>query len=224
MRKIKLLVDTHVFDKGFQGTTSFIEGVYNELAKEEALEIYLAAHNIEKLKEHFIDGRFHFIQLKTTNRYQRLLFEFPSIIKKHRIDYAHFQYIVPPVKSCRYIVTIHDMLFRDFPAEFPSAYRFQKNLLFKRAAREADILTTVSNYSARSLEQHYGIPKNKVILTPNAVPARFFEDHNKLNSQRVILSEYGIENFLLYVARIEPRKNHELLIRAFRDLNVEDHR
>ena len=222
MKKIKLLVDAHVFDAGFQGTTCFIEGLYNELVKEEVLEIYLAAHNIEKLKEHFSDGRFHFIQLKTTNRYRRLLLEFPSVIKKHKIDYAHFQYIVPPVKSCCYIVTIHDLLFRDFPDEFPSAYRFQKDLFFKRAARKADILTTVSNYSAQSLEYHYGIPKEQVILTPNAVPAMFFEDHDKLNSQSFIRSEYGIENFLLYVARIEPRKNHDLLIRAFRDLNLND--
>ena len=118
MKRIKLLVDAHVFDKGFQGTTSFIEGVYQELVKKENLEIYLAAYDIENLRQYFSDPRFHFIPLKSKSRYQRLLFEFPSIIRRHQIDYAHFQYIVPPIKHCRYIVTIHDLLFKDFLENF----------------------------------------------------------------------------------------------------------
>ena len=65
MKRIKLLVDAHVFDKGFQGTTSFIEGVYQELVKKENLEIYLAAYDIENLKQYFSDPRFQFIPLKS---------------------------------------------------------------------------------------------------------------------------------------------------------------
>ena len=218
MKRIKLLVDAHVFDKGFQGTTSFIEGVYQELVKKENLEIYLAAYDIENLKQYFSDPRFQFIPLKSKNRYQRLLFEFPSIIKRHQIDYAHFQYIVPPIKHCRYIVTIHDLLFKDFPENFSPAYRLQKDFLFKGAVRKADILTTVSNYSASSLERHYKVAREKILITPNAVPSLFFRHVDKAQSRSMIWDEHKITNFILYVARIEPRKNHELLIRAFRDL------
>jgi len=222
MKKIRLLADAHVFDNGFQGTTSFIRGLYNELVKNEELEIFLAARDIQGLKQYFKDERFRFIALNSAGRFHRLLFELPSIIRKHEIDFAHFQYIVPPIKRCRYIVTIHDLLFKDFPGEFPYAYRQQKDFLFKRAARKADILTTVSSYSAKAIERHYRIPANKIIKTPNAVDPEFFELHDKSESKSYIRSRYGIENFLLYVSRLEPRKNHELLIRSFHELRLNE--
>jgi glycosyltransferase involved in cell wall biosynthesis len=188
----------------------------------QGLEIFLAAQDIEGLKEHFDSERFRFVPLTSRNRFQRLLFEFPSIIKKHGIDLAHFQYVAPPIKRCRYIVTIHDLLFKDFPYEFPSTWRQQKELLFRRAARQADILTTVSSYSAHAIERHFGIDKKMIVMTPNAVDDEFFQDHGKDESKDYISAKYGVNDFVLYVARVEPRKNHELLISAFNELRLHE--
>jgi hypothetical protein len=192
MKKIRLLVDAHVFDNGFQGTTSFILGLYNELVQHEELEIFLAAHDIEGLKSKFPNPQFQFVALNSASRFQRLLFEFPRIIKSLGIDFAHFQYIVPPIKRCRYIVTIHDLLFKDFPGEFPLAYRWQKNFLFRKAAARADILTTVSDYSANVIEKYYRYRKQNIIMTPNAVSEEFFKERVKQDSVKYINKKYFI--------------------------------
>ena len=63
------------------------------------------------------------------NRIIRLLFEYPIIILNKRIHLAHFQYIVPPIKFCKYVNTIHDILFCDNTGFFPWKYRV-KNFTF----------------------------------------------------------------------------------------------
>lgn len=51
MNKIKIFVDAHVFDSSYQGTTTYIKGIYSEIVKDSAFEITLAAYNIENLKK-----------------------------------------------------------------------------------------------------------------------------------------------------------------------------
>ena len=91
----------------------------------------------------------------------------------HNIDYAHFQYVIPPIKKCKYIVTIHDVLFLDFPQYFPFLYRLKNNLLFKYSAKKSDIVLTVSQYSKERIEMHFNI--NDVKIIPNAVDLTYFE-------------------------------------------------
>ena len=99
MKKIRLLIDAHVFDGEFQGSRTFIENIYKRLIEfySAGIEFYFAAYNTGTLKSVFGEAEnIFFIQLKSTNKYSRLLLEFPSIIKSHNIDYAHFQYVAPP--------------------------------------------------------------------------------------------------------------------------------
>src|ERR1043165_2921821 len=108
---IKLFVDAHVFDGVYQGTTTYIKGLYSSLVKDENFEITLAANDLNNLKKHFPDNRFRYVPLTSKSKLKRLGFDIPAIIAKGRFDFAHFQYICPPIKKCRYINTIHDLLF-----------------------------------------------------------------------------------------------------------------
>ena len=149
-RRIRLLIDAHVFDGEFQGSRTFIEHIYSNLIRNysDQFEFFLVAQNTQILKETFgKNENVHFVKLASHNRYNRLLFEYPKIIKNYQIDYAHFQYVAPPIKVCKHIVTTHDVLFERFPEYFPFSYRLSKHYLFSYSARKADILTTVSKYS-----------------------------------------------------------------------------
>ena len=117
---IKIFLDAHVFDGEFQGSRTFIKELYNILLQKKDLEFYIAAYDLENLKRYFPKAEnIFFIKLKKRSSILRLLIEIPQLIKKHGISYAHFQYMVPPVKNCRFIVTTHDVLFNEFPKEFP---------------------------------------------------------------------------------------------------------
>ena len=221
MRRVKILVDAHVFDGGYQGTRTFIKGIYSELLKKLNFDFYFAAADIENLKNEFgVAENIFFIKLKSNSGFARLLFEFPQLINKYKIDFAHFQYIAPIQKKCKFIVTTHDLLFNEFPQEFTKAYRIKKNLFFKFSAKRADILTTVSAYSKDSIKRHFGILDKEIFILPNGVSPVYFQEHDKALSKNFIKTKYGIDKFILYVSRFEPRKNHEVLLRAFLHLKL----
>jgi glycosyltransferase involved in cell wall biosynthesis len=219
MKNRKIFVDCHIFDKGFQGTRTYIQGLYLELIKDKYKHFYFASSNNDILKNTFgIQDNITFLKYHFNNPVVRLLFEIPYMIFKNKIDFAHFQYRVPPIKLCKYIVTIHDVLFEDFPKDFPKATRIQNFITYKYSAKISDILFTVSEYSKHQIEKHLRV-KN-VIFMPNGVDAVFFEDYDKKEVQKMVFNEFGLQNYLIYVSRWEPRKNHHLVLKSFINLKL----
>lgn len=213
---MKILVDCHCFDFNIsQGITTYIQGLYQNLPSLcQDIEFYFVASKVDKIKSIFGNGNnIHYIPLSSKNRIYRLLFEIPAIIKKNKIDIAHFQYVSPLIKNCKTIVTLHDILFVDYPQYFPFSYRFFKGYTFKLSAQRADLLCTVSDYSRKQISKHYGINPNKIVITPNAVSEDFYSIEG--NKPKKFPKKY-----LLYVSRIEPRKNHIAIVKAFERLNL----
>lgn len=210
----KLLVDCHVFDGSFQGTTTYLKGLYSEFILDKSIRFFLASNDSTSLERIFgLHENVTYIQYKYTNKYLRLLLDIPSIIKKNKIDFAHFQYIVPPIKYCKYIVTIHDILFIDYPQFFPLSYRLRNKFLFKWSAEYSDIVLSVSEYSKNKIQQYFKI--ENVVVTPNAVDPIYFEFYNKQSIKKEILKQHGFQDYWIYVSRWEPRKNHLSLLKVF---------
>jgi glycosyltransferase involved in cell wall biosynthesis len=216
-----IFADAHVFDDEFQGTRTFIKGIYSELARKDDLRLFLAANNIENLKANFpFQKNIVFIQYKSRSAFRRLAYEIPSIIRKHQIEFAHFQYITPPVKNCRFIVTTHDVIFNEYPEEFSRSYRLRKNFLYRISALRSDLLTTVSDYSRRSIQKYLHIRSKSIHITANGVDEKYFKTYDREASQQYIREKFGIEKFTLTVGRIEPRKNQILLLNAWIQLRL----
>jgi len=214
MKTINIFVDCHVFDGNFQGTTTYLKGLYSELIKEKNNHYFLGAINTEFLETIFgIHDNVTYVAYKTKNKFYRLLLDIPRIIKENKIDFAYFQYVVPPIKTCKYIVTIHDVLFLDFPEYFPLLYRIKNKFLFETSAKRSDIVLTVSNFSKQQIQKHFGI--KKVMVTPNAVDPVYFEAYDKNLVKEKVKEKFKSENYFLFVSRWEPRKNHDRLLKGF---------
>lgn len=218
---LRIFVDAHVFDERYQGTRTYIRELYSLLALEPGLEIFLGARDPENLKKEFPElPNVHFIKLAASSSWGRLLYDIPRVIRKHNIQYAHFQYIVPFFKHCRQIVTIHDVIFNEYPQEFSWKYRWSRNLFFKLAALRSELVTTVSAYSRKSIARYLKLPESQIGIVPNGVDKRFFAPYNKEASSDYLQHKFGLGNFLLYVSRIEPRKNHLALLKAYLELKL----
>jgi glycosyltransferase involved in cell wall biosynthesis len=216
MTRLRIFVDCHVFDGSFQGTTTYIKGIYKELVKDSSIQFYLGANDISHVRQVFGDQpNIKYLTYARKNKFYRLLWDIPRLLKRHKIDIAHFQYIVPPVKPCIYITTIHDVLFLDYPHLFPATYKLRNNFLFKWSARRADVVLTVSSYSQERIRAHFGI--DDVFVTPNAVDPLFFEPFSKKELQERVLQKFGLGQYWLYVSRWEPRKNHHAILKVFID-------
>lgn len=91
----------------------------------------------------------------------------------------------------------------------------KNKLLFKRSAKRADLLLTVSPFSRDEIARHFGISEGAIYITPNGVtlPDSNIEMPNVKN-------KFGLDRFIMTVGRIEPRKNHQVLLRAYVELKL----
>lgn len=211
---IKIFVDCHVFDGNFQGTTTYLKGMYLEMIQDNTFEFFFAASNIDNLKTIFGTAEnVFYLPYKSHNKFYRLLFDIPNLIKANNIDFAHFQYVVPPIKNCKFINTIHDVLFLDYPQYFPLSYQIKNKFLFKWSAKKSDVNLTVSEFSKQKIKQHFNI--NTIHLTPNAVDPLYFEAYDKTEYKNQIKQKYQLDKYWLYISRWEPRKNHDTLLKVF---------
>lgn len=210
--KIRLFVDAHIFDGIPQGTVTFLSGIYSELIKDQRFRLYVGSAD-KSLAEKFLGGTdFVHISYKKESKFRRLLYTIPQILTANQIDYAHFQYISPIQKRCKYIVTTHDLLFLEFPWSFPLSYRIKNSFLFYISAKRADLITTVSQYSRESINKYFRIPLRRITLIPNGV---------KKNPEKPEpIDQLTGKKFLLYISRIEPRKNQALLIKVWKELDL----
>ncbi len=217
---MKILIDAHVFDGTFHGSRTYLKGIYQEMIHlKKDWQFFLASNNISKLESEFGSSKnIHYVKLESKNKYIRLLIELPFLIYRHKIDYSHFQYITPLIKVGKYIVTTHDILFEEkrFQPFFTNKYRKVNGFLFKISAKRADVLVTVSDYSKEKINEIYNIKKENIHITPNAIS----EDIQGEIKSDYIKKQYGCDKYMLYVSRIEPRKNHISILKAYIKLKL----
>jgi len=221
---MKLLVDCHCFDYPLpQGINTYIRGLYTALIpKAKDITFYLCAADVENLRSVFGNhANIVYVTIPHSGSLKRLFLNYPKIIKKYGIDWAHFQYTAPFFKPCKIIVTLHDILFKDYPEYFPLSYRITKGLLFKYSAKCADILLTVSEYSKKSISRNFKIPINEIFVTNNAVDD-VYSDISLESAKHYVEKNFKLGKYILYVSRIEPRKNQAGLIKAFQETGLSE--
>lgn len=206
-----------MFDHGFEGSASFIQGVYMELVKEYPgqYKVYLGCSHPERVLSSFAHHPdFEAVTYRTVNRYRRLLFDIPRITRQLKPDVAHFQYFTPLEKNCPWHVTIHDVLFNDFPEYFPRNYARIRNILFPISARRADLLSTVSQYSRGRLAHWYGCKSENITIIPNGTSKLEVEGLVPVTEavSQVLSNPAG---YILCISRFEPRKNQAKLLEAY---------
>jgi glycosyltransferase involved in cell wall biosynthesis len=225
MKKTRVLVDGHVFDGEYQGTRTYLKEIYRLLIAKhyQEIEFFITSYNPNNVLEDLegLEGKYNLIVLKLPLRMLRLQLEIPYWLWKLDIKVSHYQYIVPFLKKGLFVVTIHDILFNDFPQYFTAKYRILRNLLFGYATKVSDYVVTVSQYSALQIANRYSVSKNKILITPNGASEIFYNAPPKKTSIQYIQLKYGFQNYILYVSRIEPRKNQKLMLHIWEQLHRE---
>ncbi len=222
IKQTKVFIEGHTLDKGNEGASTYLMNIYSIIIKQNKEYIfYIGSNNPKKISLLF--GKFNnvkIIKYKFQNSFLRTFIDVPNIIKKNKINFAHFNYLIPFIKNknCKYFVTTHDILFEDFPEYFPFKYRIIRSFFFKLSVKMADQVFTVSKYSKKRIASLYKISSNNICITSNAVSKDFIEFNKSKNfSKKYISNKYGVNNFILYVSRIEKRKNQSLLLEQFLD-------
>jgi len=212
-------IDAHHLNGKPQGSRTYLLGLIKELARlttDDRLLVY--SFNPSQTRE-LVDAPniVHRRVFPETARL-RLPIVVPLLELVDRVDAFHSQYICPPVSLVPEVVSIHDILFETHPDLFRGAFSQRSTWLIRRSAHRARYVVTVSEYSRRALLEHYNLPEEKVVVTPDAVDPDLFRslDPDQAPELEEVKARYQLEApFVLSIGRLEPRKNLERLIRAF---------
>ncbi len=115
---------------------------------------------------------------------------------------------------CKYVVTIHDLIFIHTPQYYHWIDRQIYNFKFRRACRCADRIIAVSEYTKQEIMHYYQVPEEKIDVVYQGCDPVFAKDIAREKLEEVKGKYHLPDKFVLYVGSIEERKNLMLVARA----------
>lgn len=127
---------------------------------------------------------------------------------------------LPRYLPCPSVLLIHDIAFRlpDADAYFEPPVRQRLEALTDAAVRRAARLVAVSHACKADIVAHYGYPAERIHVAQHGFDRDRFHPIDREEARRQLHGTYPhMENpYILFVGRIQPRKNMERLLQALR--------
>ena len=105
-------------------------------------------------------------------------------------------------KECKYIVTIHDLIFIHTPQYYHWIDRQIYNFKFRRACRCADRVIAVSEYTKQEIMHYYHTPESKIDVVYQGCDPVFSQGIEEGKLQEVKARYQLPDKFVLYVGSI----------------------
>jgi len=202
-----VVVDADVLGRRRTGDETYVRNLLRTLP-EPAAEAGLDLAAVTRHPELVPDGVLP-VLLAARSQELRMAWTLPRTLRRLGAALVHTQYALPYRCPCPAVVTIHDLSFEH------GLMGRRDRLVFERvvphAARTAARVLTVSERTKRDLVEHYGIPPERVVVTPNGVDPAFHPA-----TQAAAARPYA-----LAVGAIQERKNQRAALAAARDAGLE---
>jgi len=139
----------------------------------------------------------------------------PLHLITQRADVVHgLVNVLPLATRTPGVVTVHDLSFVHTPQSLPPLKRVYQTRLCAASVARARRVIAVSRQTAEDVERWLGVPPAKITVIPNGV-APTFTPGDAAAAARFRQAKGLPARYLLYLGTLEPRKNLELLVRAF---------
>ena len=215
---MRIGIDAHAAEQDGTGNCTYYRNLILEIARiDSSNEYFIFAtnknhpfyRNLEKYQN------FQIVPITGAPAWFRVFVSLALATYRKRIDLLHIQYFAPLIYRGRLVNTIHDLAAFHFPEFFS---RFER-MLFKRflppSSRKARRILTASEVSKLDLITMLNIPEEKIKVSFCGVSEAFSTPSSDKDLQEV-RNRYSLHGkFLLYVGRIDPRKNLVRLIQAY---------
>ena len=222
---MKIGFSTSVIQRGKTGIAQYVFALLRALGTEASAERFVL-FVLENDQEFFrsLDDRFEIFRVPEKYRpaiqnigwHQIIL---PQIARRLDLDVLH----VPSYRRlmwrrpCPLVATIHDLAPFRVSRKYDLARMFYGRVVVKHLARRQTEIITVSQNTARDIEQFFKINRHQLRVIHNGIEHDRFFPRPVEEAQAAVRQKYRLNKpFFLYVARLEhPGKNHRRLIEAF---------
>ena len=111
------------------------------------------------------------------------------------------------------VISIMDLAFEKFPQYFKAKDLYQLKYWSRLSAMQARKIITISENSKKDIMEIYNIPGEKIVVTYPGY------DKDRFNTKVKKSTKYG--EYFLFLGTLQPRKNVERLIQAFKLLKTD---
>lgn len=133
-----------------------------------------------------------------------------------------FNYLAPEGLKEKSIITIYDMVCERYPETMDDRNRKLLKRHLQKSADNASAIVTISEFSKNEIIELLGVPSEKVFVAHCGVNASFYKpasDAQETAEETAFLKDkWDLDEYVLYVGTLEPRKNTKVLVDAFEKL------
>ncbi|MFW0862404.1 MAG: glycosyltransferase family 4 protein [Candidatus Komeilibacteria bacterium] len=139
----------------------------------------------------------------------------------HPVDKLFFSNAVPLITRGEVTCTIHDLGFIKNPELYHPLERIYQKLSHSLVISKADKILAISEATKRDIIKYYPKAKDKIKVIYNGWDKDEFKPIGE-DKKEEICKKYDLpKDFLLYIGRIETKKNIQNLVKAYNLLNTD---
>jgi len=213
---VKVVLDAHMLGKQEGGNETYVAGLLAGLR-----DLALPDVAVTALVDPGIPGGqipswsgLGTHRLRSRGNLHRLLHGVGDACRLARADILHMTYHASFDLPCILVLSVHDVLFKRFPAFFSPRDRLLLNTLLPLSIRRAARVLTLSEASRTDIEHFFPSARGRIDVIPLAAGSVVGAPPD-LSAAREISGE---RSYILAVGTIQPRKNFGRLVQAFGQL------
>ena len=220
IRSLNIGLDAHALLAVGTGNHSYLRGLIEGLGQVDRKNNYLL-YDVNQTPAFLQNGaqrNFHARPLRMHSALTRNFVTVPLAQRRDRLDIFHAQFFLPIGLTCRMVVSIHDLCYEHYPRFFRVSERTLLPRLVRAAAKRADRILTLSEFSRQDIAQRYQVDPNKIDVVQPGIEPHFrpVQDSALL---KAIKARYNLpESYILFFGRTDPRKGVDVLIKAYQNL------
>lgn len=222
---MRIAIDTKWYFGGPPSGITVVRNIVNKIISQPDVDIILLCDKNDSdkisdiLKYKHDKNTVNIVYLRNSFNFLTNIFLRSSLLKKHKVDVAMFQNFIPlfKAKKCIYVAYIHDVLYIDYPGFFTFVERIVYKLI-TYSAKKADHIITITNSEKERIKKHTHINDDKISFVYHGVSEKFFP-RSESEISRIKKRLNLPDKYILFVGRLNVRKNIRTLLKAYKRLN-----
>ncbi|HZB23613.1 MAG TPA: glycosyltransferase family 1 protein [Gaiellaceae bacterium] len=163
-----IVVDADFLGRGRTGDETYVENLLRALAPIADVPIAAIVRDVALVPDGIVA-----LELATGSQEVRMAWSVPRLLARVRPRLAHFVHSLPLRVPCPAVVTVQDLSFERDPSLMSAKDRFVFRRVVPRAVRRAAKVIAISERTKRDVVELYGVPDEKVVVTPLGVDPAF---------------------------------------------------